>query len=662
MKTQRFLLLFMIILELGVFAVTTQSLMSPVMIGVFAIIGASTWFSVDIRPEREIIIALILSVFFVLMWRTSPSEHVDGSAFFPLTYILGLSFMSLQVLHLFCRFRVPLSPIVLFYGIIAMACAGNVFMYNDQDVYFQMTVTAYMLLLLFFLITSNGSLFSFKNKKRGLALLFLIGLFVGTAAITGNIMRSNKNNLNKLVSGILIMPFPRSMGGFSNVCTLDTVNNMKFGPDKNKIMLRIFSTEAPNYLKGNVYEKYHSAQWTTNVNGRRITPVTNEPAFLPETEINMNLFLTRKKLKEPFITTEVWPDPEITRGVYTPPGLLGVRAPVQTMILNGHKLLDSGEIIGGVNYISYTTNLPLKEKLSRRFRRRLLGVPKHIRKVTKKIAANLFKDCKNTKDKMYRLTEYFSRNFSYALGMYVPEKKNPIIYFLTKKKEAHCQYFASAAALIFRSAGIPARYVVGFSCKEYNSAGKYWIARKKDAHAWVEVYLPDQGWVTVDPTPGGDDTTVSPTILTRLMHLLDVFKFRLQEFQAIVRVNGFLGLLQYVLRVLRWIWLMAMSYSLTAVIIKTLLLIYLLYIITAKIRIRIREYRADDYRELHRLLSGVDNALYRHGIQRHKHETLHQFAERLRTRHKDRGGERLAEWYRTYADIRYRRMQTEFQV
>ncbi len=661
MKTQRYLLLFMIALELGVFAVTTQSFVSPVMICVFAIIGASSWFSVDVRPEREIIIALILSIFFVLMWRTSPSDHVDGSAFFPLTYILGLSFMSLQVLHMFCRFRVPLSPIVLFYGIIAMACAGNVFMYNDQDVYFQMSVTVYMLLLLFFLINSNGSLFSFKHKKRGLALFFLIGVFVGTAAITGNIMRSNKNNLNKLVSGILIMPFPRSAGGFSSVCTLDTVNNMKFGPDKNKIMLRVFSSETPHYLKGNVYEKYHSSQWTTDLNGRRIVPVTKEPDFLPQTEIKMNLFLARKELKEPFVTTEVWPDPEITRGIYTPPGLLAVRAPVQTMILNGHHLLDSGEIIGGVNYISYSTNIKIKEKLSRHFRKRLLGVPKHIRKVTGKIAADLFKDCKNDKQKIQRLIGYFNKDFAYALGIYVPEKQDPIIYFLTKKKEAHCQYFASAGALIFRSAGMPARYVVGFASKEYNSAGKYWISRKKDAHAWIEVYLPDQGWITVDPTPGGS-TTFSPTMLTRLMHLLDVFKFRLQEFQAIVRINGFLGLLQYIFRILRWIWHLAMSYSLTAVIIKVLLLVYLITTLVVKLGNRIRKYRADDYRELHRLLSGVDNALFRHGIERRKHETLHQFAERLRTDHKDRGGERLAAWYTTYADIRYRRMKTEFQM
>ena len=54
------------------------------------------------------------------------------------------------------------------------------------------------------------------------------------------------------------------------------------------------------------------------------------------------------------------------------------------------------------------------------------------------------------------------------------------------------------------AAGIPARYVTGFLPGEYNDVGGDYIVRESDAHAWVEVYFPDYGWITFDPTPPGN--------------------------------------------------------------------------------------------------------------------------------------------------------------
>jgi hypothetical protein len=51
-----------------------------------------------------------------------------------------------------------------------------------------------------------------------------------------------------------------------------------------------------------------------------------------------------------------------------------------------------------------------------------------------------------------------------------------------------------------RSAGIPARVVTGYQGGEYNPLGDYWLVRQSDAHAWAEVWLPDEGWRRVDPT------------------------------------------------------------------------------------------------------------------------------------------------------------------
>src|ERR1044071_8889432 len=51
-----------------------------------------------------------------------------------------------------------------------------------------------------------------------------------------------------------------------------------------------------------------------------------------------------------------------------------------------------------------------------------------------------------------------------------------------------------------------ARLIVGFHGGEFNAMGQFFRIRQKDAHAWVEVRLPDRGWTTFDPTPAADST------------------------------------------------------------------------------------------------------------------------------------------------------------
>jgi transglutaminase-like putative cysteine protease len=87
--------------------------------------------------------------------------------------------------------------------------------------------------------------------------------------------------------------------------------------------------------------------------------------------------------------------------------------------------------------------------------------------------------------------------------------KYPLESFLIKDKAGYCQQFSGTMALMLRMLGIPARVASGFApgTPEPDSPGVYRV-RDFDAHAWVEVYFPDIGWVTFDPTP-----SVSPASL-----------------------------------------------------------------------------------------------------------------------------------------------------
>ncbi|AFZ73238.1 DUF3488 and transglutaminase-like domain-containing protein [Natronobacterium gregoryi] len=71
--------------------------------------------------------------------------------------------------------------------------------------------------------------------------------------------------------------------------------------------------------------------------------------------------------------------------------------------------------------------------------------------------------------------------------------------FLFEMDEGYCVYFATTMAQMLRTEGVPARYVTGYTSGEQD--GNEFIVRGTDAHAWVEVYFPDQGWVTFEPTP-----------------------------------------------------------------------------------------------------------------------------------------------------------------
>ena len=78
----------------------------------------------------------------------------------------------------------------------------------------------------------------------------------------------------------------------------------------------------------------------------------------------------------------------------------------------------------------------------------------------------------------------------------------PLDTFINDTKEGYCQHFAGAMALMLRMGGIPARVATGFSPGGYSKRRDAWIVRDTDAHAWVEAWFDELGWVTFDPTPG----------------------------------------------------------------------------------------------------------------------------------------------------------------
>jgi hypothetical protein len=95
---------------------------------------------------------------------------------------------------------------------------------------------------------------------------------------------------------------------------------------------------------------------------------------------------------------------------------------------------------------------------------------------------------------------------------------------------AHCEYFASAAVLLLRSLGIPARYVTGFLAHE--AEGGRTTVRQRDAHAWAEAWLDGAGWVTVEATPPGGRPDGMPEAVSATQRLADWWTDTWRAFRA----------------------------------------------------------------------------------------------------------------------------------
>ena len=107
----------------------------------------------------------------------------------------------------------------------------------------------------------------------------------------------------------------------------------------------------------------------------------------------------------------------------------------------------------------------------------------------------------NRYDAARAIESYLRENYGYTLELKAGGP-DPLADFLFNVRAGHCEYFATAMAVMLRTHGIASRVVNGFLPGEYNDAAGAYTVRQSDAHSWVEVYFPQtNSWVTFDPTP-----------------------------------------------------------------------------------------------------------------------------------------------------------------
>jgi transglutaminase-like putative cysteine protease len=103
-----------------------------------------------------------------------------------------------------------------------------------------------------------------------------------------------------------------------------------------------------------------------------------------------------------------------------------------------------------------------------------------------------------------KVVSHLRSQYRYSLDIGDLDPRDPLADFLFRKREGWCEYFASSAAILLRTQGIPARYVSGFNVIGSQRKGDYYLVRDWDRHAWIEAYIEGRGWVEYDPTPAAE--------------------------------------------------------------------------------------------------------------------------------------------------------------
>ena len=96
----------------------------------------------------------------------------------------------------------------------------------------------------------------------------------------------------------------------------------------------------------------------------------------------------------------------------------------------------------------------------------------------------------------------FQRDFTYSTTTSYDAGSSTIALdqFFFEGLSGYCSFFAQSMATALRAVGIPAQVVTGYMGGDWNDFGGYWMIRNNMAHAWVEAYFSNEGWVRFDPT------------------------------------------------------------------------------------------------------------------------------------------------------------------
>lgn len=295
--------------------------------------------------------------------------------------------------------------------------------------------------------------------------------------------------------------------GFSERVDLGTIGSVKQDP---QIVMRV---ELPDrsavnndqlYLRGLAYDEYNGRSWSHSRTRQRSLGLVAEGIFLARPPSSrppgsQSLTIRQDILLETLDTAVLFAAPfaELVSGEFLA---------VQADGMSGLHL--SAPPVSRLRY-SVTSQAPqlLEEERTataldypEAVRSRYLQVPAGLQRIDE-LAHRVVLGAATPFDRTLAVQQHLLDNYRYSLDAEQATLNHPLEEFLFTRKTGYCEHYATAMVVMLRTLGIPARLVTGFLATEWNEYGGYFTVRQRDAHAWVEVYFPHSGWITMDPTP-----------------------------------------------------------------------------------------------------------------------------------------------------------------
>ena len=258
------------------------------------------------------------------------------------------------------------------------------------------------------------------------------------------------------------------------------------------------------YLRGAVKDKYSGFNWTKVRKKKKNIDSQNEiysTSNTPEKTFILQADIKQEKLQSSTLFTALYPvSVKYTGGRFFADEGLELYSSKNLLPKDDYEItckipLISEEKLQNINQVSYD-DLP----------KSYLRLPPNISDRLVKLVERLSNGKNNSYEIAKSIETYLRNNYKYTLNPpKVPEGNDFADYFVFEEKQGYCTYFATAMSVMLRIAGIPSRYVEGFLVKADAGAGyKTYSIIDSDAHAWVEAYIGQYGWMTFEPTPAYD--------------------------------------------------------------------------------------------------------------------------------------------------------------
>jgi protein-glutamine gamma-glutamyltransferase len=318
----------------------------------------------------------------------------------------------------------------------------------------------------------------------------------------------------------------KSLTGFSDKVTLGDIGKVQ---QSDETVMRVKLEVPPNLQlqnqrwRGVALDQFDNKTWTKTPIFGEILVKDNDSFFRLNTAKNDSNFVTQTIYLESIETSVLFniSKPIQVFGNYTS---LSKDKEDSYTITRNEAGRTSYKVISDVSTPKVADLRNENAAFADRFDKRYVKLPTIDQRIAL-LAKEIIEQAKATNryDKSKAIETYLQNKFAYTLDLKVGTDE-PLADFLFTVKAGHCEYFATAMAIMLRTQGIATRVVNGFQQGEYNETADVFVIKQRNAHSWVEVYFPDKdAWITFDPTPfsGQNATIPEPTFSSQISKYLE---------------------------------------------------------------------------------------------------------------------------------------------